>query len=223
MLRHVVFWLFCMFLLNMVKMLTESWDFSKGICSNKQWLHFFVDVGVKVISTLRLRFSHRPIFRISSSSMRGCGWNFPEARRYAEKTQIVQVLLFCVRFIQHTCWTEAITNVRWVLIRNSPVHTAAAGQAHSALLGPYWACAARQEAGVWFVEHSPVCAVITVILWLIQPSERGWVGGCCINCVLWADTPRWSLFVCCVMERGWGMKTVKPPLSSTEQVVSRLG
>lgn len=39
-------------------MLTESRDFSKGFCYEKSF-HLFVDVGVKVILTLRLRFSYR--------------------------------------------------------------------------------------------------------------------------------------------------------------------
>lgn len=78
--------------------------------------------------TVRLRFFHRPMFRISSSrfcSIIGCGWNLPEARGSAEKTQI---RLFQHPARTHTCCSEAVTAARWGLLRNGSVHTAAAGQ-----------------------------------------------------------------------------------------------
>lgn len=79
----------CILLLNMVVMLTESKDFSEGMCADEQCLHFLVDVeDVKIILTLRLRFSHRPIFRISSSrfcSVRSCGWESSRSLRGCRK------------------------------------------------------------------------------------------------------------------------------------------
>ncbi len=96
----------------------------------------------------------------------------------------------------------------------------AAGQTHSAPLGAYWACAARQEAGVRSVERGLCAAIPPFVLQLIQPSEGVCLGGGgCVSCAIRADTPQWSVCVYCVIEGEWG---VKPPPTSTEQVVIRL-
>lgn len=164
-----------------------------------------------------------PYFRISSSSfcsMRGCGWNLPEAQRYAEKT-----VRFTGRFsvIQHTCYSKVITDARWGLMRNGLVHTATEGQTHRGPLGAYWACAARQEAGVGLLSMACVCSHHSSHAMAHSAFRKRFGGGdAALTVCSEAGTPHWSVFVCCVIRESEVLKRVKPSPSSTEQVVSRL-
>lgn len=90
--------------------------------------------------------------------------------------------------------------------------------------GPYWAWAARQEAGVWFVKHGPrlQSSLRSCYTSFSPQKKRGWVEEAALT-VCSEQTHLSDLrLCCCVMEREWGTKGVKCPPSSTEQVVSRL-
>lgn len=119
-----------------------------------------------------------PFFRISCSSLRVCGWNLPEAWRYAEVTQIV--LVQCLRlswfhpahmlyWSHHWCQTGPNEE------QLSP-HSGSRADTQRSPGGLLSMCSKTGSRCLFFWARS-VCAVITpVMLWLIQPSERGWVG-----------------------------------------------
>lgn len=75
-------------------------------------------------------------------------------------------------------------------------------------MGAYWACAARQEAGVWFVEHSRVCSHRSSDA---ASSQRGWVG----DAAWTARSEQAHLCVLRWIEGEWDMKRVNPPTSDT--------
>lgn len=197
--------------------------FKYGLCASREWRCFWSNLLWWVVFALFLcgcgsegnfdflwGFLTGPYFRISSSSfcsMRGCGWNLPEAQRYAEKT-----VRFTGRFsvIQHTCYSKVITDARWGLMRNGLVHTATEGQTHRGPLGAYWACAARQEAGVGLLSMACVCSHHSSHAMAHSAFRKRFGGGdAALTVCSEAGTPHWSVFVCCVIRESEVLKKSK--------------
>lgn len=102
-----------------------------------------------------------------------------------------------VRFTT-TRHSEAITDARCGLMRNS----SSTQQQHDRHTSLPWRPTEHVQP-----DRKQVCAVNAPVH---SASRKTLGGGCCINCVLWAGTPQWSVFVCCVIEREWGMSEWRP-------------